>query len=199
MTTQYSSLETLREAIEAEAQKWYSTGLEKFPQERLPLEIRFEKQGGTAGTAYTADVSCDPDDRKSYLRGKHVINFNLALAFENQEDFLEQTVPHEVAHIITEMFFKGEDKQYRGHGDFWKFVMKRFGKPPTRCHSYDVEHHVRHVEKDTFSYVCSRCGAPYNLSKVAHNRVENRTHRYACKCGSELKFRSANVPPPDEF
>ena len=123
-----NSIVVRQEIIRQETLKWYHLGLELFPQEELPLEIVFNLVGTISGRAH-----CGKND------GKHVIHYNWQLADENWEKFTTVTIPHEVAHIIADMFFKEMWPQGCDHTSLWEFVMVKFGiKNPSKYHTYDV-------------------------------------------------------------
>jgi SprT protein len=84
------------------------------------------------------------------------------------EDMLNQTLPHEFAHLICSKYFPEEN----GHGPYWKMVMRKLGLKPERCHDYDTSHIY------CFHYQC-HCREHY-LSKVMHNKVK-RGNSYRCK------------------
>jgi SprT protein len=62
------------------------------------------------------------------------IQLNEQLCKENLENFINETVPHEVAHLVAYKVF-GDD----GHGDGWRSVMRALGLNPTRCHDYETK------------------------------------------------------------
>ena len=61
------------------------------------------------------------------------IQLNEQLCKENLQDFMNDTIPHEVAHLVAYKVF-GDD----GHGDGWRSVMRALGLNPTRCHEYNT-------------------------------------------------------------
>lgn len=128
MPTKYSTIEEFKKAAIEETRKWYQLGIKKFPQDERPLDIDFELQGTTAGKAWT--------NRNG--TGRILISYNLTLAMENQETFLDDTVPHEVAHPVANDFFRLTYPLGCEHNDCWSHVMRVFGKTPRPCHSYDV-------------------------------------------------------------
>ena len=67
-------------------------------------ELAFDLRGRTAGLAYY---------------GTPRIRINLSLAERNTEHFLRETVPHEVAHLVS---FELYGSRGRGHGAHWKSV-----------------------------------------------------------------------------
>jgi len=101
--------------------------------------VVYNKRGTTAGTA-------------SYTKWE--IDLNAGLMMRNVEDFLERTVPHELAHLITDRVypenhaFAGFTRTRNGglkrvkrdlHGEDWQSVCRVLGMTDiTRCHSYDT-------------------------------------------------------------
>lgn len=70
------------------------------------------------------------------------VRFNLILCVENEEKFLNTTVPHELAHCIAgtlyyDKILKETGKKMRPHGKQWKEVMDVLNTPPKVTHSYD--------------------------------------------------------------
>lgn len=86
----------------------------KYPQ------VRFALKGGTAGKAWWQE---------------NLIEYNPTLLGQNVEDFLRQTVRHEVAHLGARMKFGGGIKP---HGREWASCCWFLGIPATRCHNYDI-------------------------------------------------------------
>jgi len=115
-----------QEIIRQTTMKWYSLGIQLFPQQEKPVEITFDLTGKTSGKAWTGN-NC------SFFR----IEYNWQLAQENMDTFLSQTVPHEVAHIIANEFFKEMWPDGVLHSCLWEFVMIKFGKVPNKHHHYD--------------------------------------------------------------
>lgn len=133
--------------------------------------------------------------------------FNPILAAENEDDFINQIIPHEVAHWI--------DKEVHGyqytvsrrtgrsrrisHGRTWKSIMVNvYGLDPDRCHTYDVasvKTRTRIVVK-AFKYSCP-CGIIFNLTAVRHNKIQKGATFHCMKCKGNLRLVS--VKSPDEI
>ncbi len=136
--------------------------------------IKFTKRGKCAGcVSYTGD----------YVE----INFNMVLLRENFEDFISQTVPHEVAHFVTWIQY-GHEYSKGGkriiHGKSWKGMMTYFGVKQERCHSYNTANStVRKIKR--LSY---KCGCmTHKLTTIRHNKVLRGKASYSCsKCGQKL-------------
>lgn len=85
-------------------------------------ELRFDLKGAHAGQVITeGSDALFP-----------VLRFNLAVAIANWPDFLETTVPHEVAHLGV---YAKWGRRPRVHGREWKATMATLGVPAKRCAS----------------------------------------------------------------
>jgi len=161
---QNNNLTLLQEKIIKETRIWYELGCETYKLKHDTLTITFKKCGSVAGTAWT---------------NKRLIDYNLTLAEENQADFINKTIPHEVAHIIANRYFN----KHCGHGEGWRHVMDRFGIPAIRCHDYNVQS----VSRRKFVYRCE-CNTVFYVSKILHERIQKGSHRICIKCKSRLTF-----------
>jgi len=111
-----------------------------------------------------------------------LLRFNLDIATRHSDDFLEHTVAHEVAHLITAACHG----RTRPHGPEWRKVMHYLGiDDPCRCHTYALdESRIRRQRRWSYSCACSR----HELSTTRHNRIQNRGQRYHCRrCGGALQ------------
>ncbi|GAM77579.1 protein sprT [Vibrio ishigakensis] len=133
----------------------------QFPKPELLLNLR----GKAAGQA---------------LLQKNIIKLNPVLAEENKQAFIEEVLPHELAHLITYQLFG----RVRPHGKEWQYTMERVFKiPAKRTHSMDVQS----VQGKTFEYQCG-CNH-YPLSIRRHNKVVRGEMSYSCRsCGDKLVF-----------
>ncbi|WP_036825343.1 SprT family zinc-dependent metalloprotease, partial [Photobacterium sanctipauli] len=92
--------------------------------------VSFRQRGKIAGSAR--------------LQGWEV-RFNPVLLAENPDAFLNEVVPHEVAHLVVFKLFG----KVRPHGREWQIIMAEvFGVPPRTTHSFDVSS----VQGNTFTY-----------------------------------------------
>jgi SprT protein len=97
---------------------------------------------------------------------------------------MQQTIPHEVAHVIARSRFGAGIKP---HGPEWQGIMQDFGVEPKRCHNFSVgasqSRRMRY-----FPYRCD-CQA-HHLSTIRHNRTKKGVV-YLCRaCGSPLQLIS---------
>ena len=125
----------------------------------------------------TAGVAC--------ITPKHSkILLNLLLLNENIDEFLNQTIPHEIAHICAYYLYHIEKKtKIQPHGREWKEIVKSFNATPSRLHTYDTS---RVAQRDTIKhlFVC-KCNYRHYLSP----KVAKRSQQLCCtKCNSNLVF-----------
>jgi SprT protein len=113
------------------------------------------------------------------------LQFNPILYKENVQEFLAQTLPHEIAHLIAVELY-GFQKG-KGHGAAWQSVMVNcFNRSPDRCHKYDVSNSTVRTVKRVYQYECS-CRI-HTLTAVKHNRILKGA-RYRCAfCKTEIKY-----------
>lgn len=112
------------------------------------------------------------------------IRLNPVLLMENQQAFLDEVVPHELAHLLVWKHFG----RVAPHGKEWKWMMETvLGVPARRTHQFEL-HSVR---RNTFPY---RCGCQqHQLTVRRHNRVLRGETEYRCvRCGEKLRPE----PPP---
>ena len=110
--------------------------------------------------------------------GQPEIRLNPVLLLENQQAFIEEVVPHELAHLLVWKHFG----RVAPHGKEWKWMMEAvLGVPARRTHQFELES----VRRNTFSYRC-RC-QQHQLTVRRHNRVVRGEATYRCvKCGEPL-------------
>lgn len=138
-----------------------------------PPVIKYDLKGHTAGWAI----------------GGHTIRLNAALLNNPRyvDDMIEQTVPHEVAHIIVHQRWP----RAKGHGREWQHVMHRLGLNATRCHQYNTT--AARTTAKPYVYYC-HCTTPHHVTKLLHTRIQRRIAQghshYICKiCKGRLRER----------
>lgn len=130
-------------------------------------EISLKLRGQKAGVAHLQE---------------NKLRLNPQLFRDNAEDFLRQTVAHEVAHLIAHAMF---GPRIQPHGAEWQQIMLGvYQLPPLRCHNYTVQ------RRPTTRYLY-RCHCPdgeFPFSSRRHAMVK-RGQRYQCRrCQTQLTF-----------
>jgi len=155
------------------ANEFYSTCTFGMPT------VKFNQRGMTAGTATGALWE---------------VNFNPILLMENQDDFIEQTVPHELAHLIdyevnpinhqTEVKWtrRGYRRTKRNiHGADFKFIVERVlgADDSTRCHNYDVSRAKVKKRGVKYLYRCTcGCNTETTLGPKRHANEQRNPGSY---------------------
>lgn len=124
----YAAERLQRRALEA-VEYWVNAANRIFAgRDRMPMplpECRFDLQGTCAGQACFPGSSSSP----AYMR----INTDLLERYPVR--IIQQTVPHEVAHLVQRRIWGA----CQAHGREWKSVMVAFGKKPERTHDLTVK------------------------------------------------------------
>ena len=149
-------------------------------QFELP-RLQFDLRGCCAGRAAVNIVGLNPS-----------IQLNPILLNNNESNFIETVIPHEVAHLLTNRLFGFWVKP---HGREWKSVMVALGLQPIRCHNYDVSNaQVRRIpsgrRERRFIYACA-CRSIQETAR-SHFKLQSGEIKYQgpCKyCGEDFKFK----------
>jgi len=172
---------TLQSCIDV-ANKHYGVDIQ-FPT------VVYKKRGSTAGTA-------------NY--GTNTIDLNPVLLMNNIDAFMKRTVPHEMAHLITDEIDPKSHQSFLGrkrqpHGKTWKSVMRVLGADPSRCHDYDVSSVER--KRSSYEYKCEECGENLTMGVKRHNKQQralrsglNAYSHSGCK-GAKLIWVTGDFTP----
>jgi len=130
--------------------------------------IRFDLRGRAAGQV------------RIHAARAWEVRYNPSLLAGNPSDFLAQTLPHEVAHLVAYRLY---GHRIRPHGPQWQAVMAYLGAPPERCHRYDTGG----LPARTLRRYDYRCGCRvHRLTSIRHNRIA-AGRVYLCRhCGQPL-------------
>lgn len=142
---------------------------ETFPEP----ELNYRQRGTTAGSACLQ---------------KWEIRLNPVLLTENGEQFIQDVIPHELAHLLVYRRFG----RVAPHGKAWQWMMSTvLGMPAARTHQFDVTS----VRSRTFTYRC-QCKTAHELTVRRHNKVLRGESQYLCRhCKSVLVADTACVTP----
>ncbi|MGS2717159.1 SprT family zinc-dependent metalloprotease [Eionea flava] len=114
------------------------------------------------------------------------IRFNPWLFAKYADDSWCNTIPHEVAHYVTDCLFGL--RHIRPHGQQWRDVMRVFGAKPTVRANYDLRGiPVRKITR--YAYRCD-CRT-VELTAQRHRKIQSGEQRYRCKdCAVELMLET---------
>ena len=140
-----------------------------FDLAHQPIPVQFDLQGRAAGMYRVT-------------RRSAVIRYNPHIFARYYEHGLQVTVPHEVAHYVTDRVYGL--RHVRPHGGEWQSIMRQLGVEPRVTANFDLSGlPIRRQRRFTY-----RCGCnTHELSTCRHNRISEGRARYHCRqCGSML-------------
>ena len=114
--------------------------------------------------------------------GARLIRYNPYIFAKYFQDSLDVTIPHEVAHYVTDRLYGL--RNVRPHGREWKTVMAALGADARVSAPYDlVGVPVRRQRRFTYQCGCRT----HQLTSCRHNRVSRGQAAYVCRrCGSAI-------------
>ncbi|OLO03147.1 metallopeptidase [Salinicola socius] len=157
---------SLEEALLHRADAAWRLAREVHPELPRP-GIWFDLRGRSAGQAH-------------YQRGG--LRFNRTLLRENRQAFMDEIVPHEMAHWLV--FHLEDGAKARPHGHEWQSVMRKlYGLTPVTTHRFDVTR----ASPAPYCYRC-RCETLHRFTGRRHAQV-SKGMRYRCRhCRATLTF-----------
>jgi len=148
-----------------------------FDREFKLIPVKFDLIGRAAGMY-------------KVIQDSRVIRYNPHIFAKYFEDNLALTIPHEVAHYVTDMEYGYRRsslfrrRRIRPHGEEWQNVMSEFGVDATRTCDFNLEGIPQRKHK-VFAYAC-KC-KQHELGSRRHNKVIKGKADYFCKhCGDKL-------------
>ncbi len=161
-------LDSWVERVRTESVRYTRMAAEIWPDISFPvLDLRFTLLGRTAGQASPSAGN---------------VNYNLELLGRYGHRFVDEIVPHEVAHIVAAFVHRG---RIRPHGKEWQAVMRAFGANPRTTHSFETTP-ARRVRR--YYYFCL-CDQIHGLVGRSHRRFQQGSMEYRCSgCKEVLEF-----------
>ena len=113
---------------------------------------------------------------------ENLLRFNAQLYRDNREHFLQQTVAHEVAHLVAHQLF---GPRIKPHGEEWQSIMRSvYQLPADRCHHSEVQRRPG----TRYLYRCQCPDGEFPFTAQRHTLV-GKGRRYLCRrCKSTLVF-----------
>jgi len=145
-----------------------------------PVEVVFNLKGRAAGM-----YRISAQKKRLFSSAKREIRYNTFIFSKYFEDNVATTIPHEVAHYITDMIYGL--KNIKPHGAEWKSIMSAFDADASVTANYDLSG-ITLKKQTRYTYNCD-C-REHQISTVRHNRILNNQHRYYCKvCKQGLQYK----------
>jgi len=165
--------------IVAQVKHFVDLGNSKLNTDLVLPNVIFKKRGTCGGTARYAG------------RFGSELNFNQGLAVDNFDEYMNDVVPHEVAHLLKEhVYGTRRGRLYSAHGAHWRNVMRTLGVNPQRCHTMDVSKVTTRRPQNKFIYICSNCNEELLVGPKHHKKIEagmGKMSHKGCK-GAELRY-----------
>ena len=110
-----------------------------------------------------------------FSRQQREIRYNPYIFSKYFDDNFATTIPHEVAHYVTDIIYGL--KNIKPHGREWKEVMDAFGANASVTADYDLAG-LPLKRQAVFTYQCD-C-REHQLSTTRHNKITKRRYKYTC-------------------
>lgn len=141
--------------------------------------------------ALKVDIDCDfvstSAGRASKRRGgRYLLQFNREAILKHWDDMVNDTIPHEIAHIIG---YAKPEYGIKRHNKRWKYVCIMLGGTGKRCHDKCLSP-GRTIRKH--SYDVPDYGVVM-LSTIRHNRLQRGEMEYHVKCkqsGNKIEIKA---------
>ena len=164
-----------QETVIEETERYILRAAEHFDIPLKTIPVLFDLRGRAAGM-YRVKAN------------QKVIRYNPFIFAKYFTDNFNETIPHEVAHYVTDELYGL--RQIRPHGNEWKAVMQVFGVEARRTANYDLSGIPQRQHK-TYTYQCA-CQR-YELTSRRHNKIRRGAGHYLCRaCGDKLLFVKSN-------
>lgn len=167
--------EAIQLRVTKEVERYIDYAQQVFAQQFQTLPVRFDLKGRAAGMYC---VKGRLDQLQRYIR------FNPWLFAKYPEDSWDNTIPHEVAHYISDCLYGL--RTIKPHGKEWKYIMQVFGAEPLVRANYDMTGiPVRQVKRYAYRCQCREV----MLTSYRHQKVQQGVQRYQCRdCRGNLVY-----------
>ena len=119
---------------------------------------------------------------------KNLIRINPVFLNTYTDDYIENTVGHEAAHLIARAKY---GRMISAHGPEWKRTMRELGLQPDRCHSYKVPDAIKqNVGKQVRKHecTCDRCGEKFQVGPKVRSKLERGYTYKHNRCGGTISL-----------
>ena len=160
-----------QEQVIAETNHFLKSAAEYYNRSFSEIPVLFDLTGRAAGM-YRVKAR------------QRVIRYNPYIVSKYFDDNFKETIPHEVAHYITDILYGL--RKIKPHGSEWKSVMQVFGVAANRTANYDLTGlPVRKHQMFTYHCGCQN----FELTSRRHNKIIKGAGQDMCRdCGGKLLF-----------
>jgi len=187
--------EDVQNDVVSEVQRYIDIASALYQKKIPAIDVVFNIKGKAAGMyRYYYDKKAhkkNDNNARSYFtitsmqkwfpQKQRQIRFNPWLFAKYPQDSWDNTIPHEVAHYISDCLY--DLKKIKPHGVEWQNIMKDFGAEPIVRGSYSLEGiPVRKVRSYDYRCACRKV----TLSSIRHRRVQSGQQEYRCRDCQEM-------------
>lgn len=171
----------LQQRIQSVVNGCIDKAIKKFGIDRVPVNIPIVYKtksvaAGKAHVTFSHRFGFRPEMTEC------CININPVLLNENIEYVVNQTVPHEVAHVVAYSVYSNA---IRGHGIEWSNIMRLFGCEPNRCHQLNVSSINQIRNRKNYTVNCT-CGKLLEISSNRATKMKNGKSYFHLGCGKSI-------------
>ena len=157
-----------------------ATGL--FNIKHADIDITFNLKGRAAGMYRV---------KRKIFSHKREIRYNPFIFEKYFDDNFKTTIPHEVAHYISDLIYGL--RNIKPHGKEWKEIMQTFDADASVTANYDLSG-IPRQKRTLYTYHCA-C-REHQIGVVRHNRIKKQQGKYICNSCKEaiyIKQATTNV------
>ncbi len=160
-----------RQVVVNATYQYIALAREKLQRAIADIPVVFNLKGRAAGMY------------RSY-QGTQEIRYNPWLFAKYFDDNVQNTIPHEVAHYVSDVLHG--IRNIRPHGRQWSELMDILGAVPTRKHTYDLSGiPQRNLRRYPYRCACRQ----YELGSQRHRRIQRGQGFYLCRqCETNLLY-----------
>jgi SprT protein len=162
--------------VQHELSKYWKLLKQHFPRISIPEpKVRLVDLGKVGGRAYFA---------------QNVVELNIHFLQTAEKEMIEQTLPHELAHLATFDLFP---RSKQAHGPEFRHVLGAISHNTDTYHKMNVED-IKGLSKQikTKTRYLYRCGCPdkkHAITPVTHNRIKKGAVHLQCRnCRQPIVF-----------
>ncbi len=169
-----------RQAVIDETLCYIRQAVELFDMKQRAVDISFNLKGRSAGM-YRVKTKRARIFSRLKSGQQREIRYNPYIFSKYFDDNFATTIPHEVAHYVTDVLYGL--KNIKPHGKEWKTVMLAFGADASVTADYNLSG-IPLKKQAVFIYQCD-C-REHQLSTTRHNKIQKQRYQYSCKYCNQI-------------